>query len=67
MVILLGMVMWFIINIWLTIFVICATVSTFSEGLFAGNLGKKILGIIMWIGILFCWYWMSRNIRITTG
>jgi hypothetical protein len=66
MVVFLGVVFWFLINIWATMAVFFMTVPTFGEALFAGLWWQKIIGIILWSIVLFSWYHLASGFSWST-
>jgi hypothetical protein len=62
MIVFLGVIFWFLINMWLTVAVFFITVSTFSQGLLAGVWWEKIIGVVLWFLILYSWYSLSAGL-----
>ena len=64
MVVVMGIIMWILINIWLTIFTFGATVPTFGESLFTSGFFYKLLGVLLWVVTFYSWYALGSNIEI---
>ena len=61
----LGILMWVIVNLWLTLYAFLATVPTFGDNtLINGGFWSKLLKIILWGIALSSWIWMFSSIDI---
>lgn len=68
MIIFLGILMWVIVNLWLTLYAFIATVPTFGDNtLMNGGFWSKLLGIVLWGIALSSWVWLSTHINIKVG
>ena len=65
MIIFLGILMWVIVNLWLTLYAFLATVPTFGDDtLMNGGFWAKLLGIVLWVIAFSSWIWMFSSIDI---
>ena len=66
MIIFLGILMWVVVNLWLTLYAFLATVPTFGDNtLMNGGFWSKLLGILLWGIALSSWIWMFTSVNIT--
>lgn len=60
----LGMAVWALANAWCTLLVFFGTVPTFGEALFSGDSKERVLGVLLWLGIIYFWYSFFASFEI---
>ena len=68
MIIFLGILMGFALNVWLTLYAFLATVPTFGDNtLMNDGVWSKLLGILLWGIALSGWIWLFTSLDIKVG
>lgn len=62
-----GFIVCLIACVYATGFVFFATVPTLGEALFSGKWYEKLLGVAMWVLLLYGWYFLLSMVSINLG